>query len=301
MALAPSGPGLRLIEVVELLATRPTDELTATEIARATGLNRTTCLSLLLALSERRWVQRRPGNRYALGPGLVGIGEAALASLQIVEGVEPELHHLAATLGMEAIASTVSGIEIVVIAHARSAGVLSNTARVGQSIPFAPPFGLAHLIGAPPSAIDAWLDRSPHPLDDEERADYRAVIERAAQVGVVMVLDADSRRRLEALVHELAQSPSSRRARHERDELRHTLTRLRSVLAPPGSSRHAEVSQIHAPVFGPDGEPVAAIGVHGLPHQIKAERLAHDIEAVTQAARRASQRLCGAAPRAHAG
>lgn len=295
--LEPSGPALRLIELVEHLAAHPTDERTATEISRATGINRTTCLSLLLALHERRWVQRRPGNRYALGPGLVGIGEAALASLQIVEGVQPELDLLATTLDMEAIASTVSGTEIVVIAHARSSGVLSNTARVGQTIPFAPPFGLAHLVGAGTEAVEAWLDRSPHPLDDEERAEYREVLDRAAQVGVVMVLDADSRRRFEALMAELARSPASRRARQERDALMRTLARDRSVLAPPESSRHAEVSQIHAPVVGPDGTPVAAIGVHGLPHQIHAERLALDVQAVSDAARRASRRLAGDQPK----
>lgn len=291
MALAPSGPALRLVDLVEFLASRPSEELTATEIARATGINRTTCLSLLLALQERRWVQRRPGNRYALGPRLVSVGESALASIRIVDGVQPELDALAATLGMEAIASTVSGDDIVVIAHARGAGVLSNTARVGQSIPFAPPFGLAHLVGATSDCIEAWLDRSPHSLDAEERRGYREVIARASQVGVVMVLDGDSRRRFEALVAELAHAPASRRTRRERDELMATLARDRSVLAPPESAQHAEVAQIHAPVRGPDGTIVAAIGVHGLPHQIKAERLAEDIAAVSDAARRASERL----------
>lgn len=116
-----------------------------------------------------------------------------------------------------------------------------------------------------------------------------------------MVLDADSRRRFEALVHELAQSPSSRRARQERDELLHTLACATAQCSPHPRARGTPRCRRSTCAFGPDGEPVAAIGVHGLPHQIKAERLAHDIEAVTQAARRASQRLCGAAPRAHAG
>lgn len=293
MPLAASAPGLRLIEVVDFLAARPATEHTATEIARGTGINRTTCLSLLLALEERRWVQRRPGSRYALGAGLVAVGEASLASLRVVDEVQPELDELAASLGLEAIASVVSGTSLVVVGHARGAGVLSNTARVGQSLPFAPPFGLAHLVGAPATEIDAWLDRSPQPLDADERADYRRVLERAGEVGVVMVLDADSRRRFEALTTELARSPASRRARAEREALMRTLARDRSVLAPPESSRHAEVSQIHAPVVGPDGAPVAAIGIHGLPHQIHAERLAHDAQAVSRAARRASARLAG--------
>ena len=59
MALQPSAPAHRLVDLVEFLARHPGDELTASEIARGAGLNRTTCTSLLLALEHRGWVTAR--------------------------------------------------------------------------------------------------------------------------------------------------------------------------------------------------------------------------------------------------
>ena len=41
-----------------------------------------------------------------------------------------------------------TGDEIVVVAHARSGPPAANTVRVGQTIPFVPPFGIAHLAHA---------------------------------------------------------------------------------------------------------------------------------------------------------
>lgn len=285
MALEASGPGLRLIQVVEFLARSPTARHTTSEIARGAGVNRTTCLSLLLALEERGWVQRHADSRYQLGGRLVSLGEAALASLDIAEAVQPQLVELAGELAMEAIASVISGTDIVIVAQSPGPGAFSNTARVGQTVPFAPPFGLAHLIGAPPGPVEQWLDRSAHPLDDAERSAYRSAIARASDGGLITVLDADSRRRFEELVTELAHSPASRSARERRDQLLGSLARDHSVLSPPESAEHAEVSQIQAPVPGPDGRPLAAIGVNGLPHQIKSERLATYAEAVSRTAR----------------
>jgi DNA-binding IclR family transcriptional regulator len=291
--LIPSPPAHRLVDLVTHLATLPGRSFTATDLARDVGLNRATCQSILLALEERGWVVRRAGG-YALGPALVPVGEAALAGLSVVDEARAALHDLAATLRLEALASVVAADEIIIVAHAHSGTVLSSVARVGQTLPFVPPLGIAHLMTADERAIDAWLDRARSPLTRQERAAHRAAVARARRRGVVDTLDAESRRRFEAVVAELAAHPASSAARRRRDALLAAIAHEPDVRAPV---EHAvEVSQISAPVYGPDGKVAVAIGVHGFPHQVEPTRIAEYESAVRAAAERTTQRIGGRPP-----
>ena len=65
---------------------------------------------------------------------------------------------------------------------------------------------------------------------------------------------------------------------------------------PPEETISYEVSQISAPVFGPDGRPALAIGVHGLPHQIDPARIGDYSAEVLEAAARVTERLHGRRP-----
>jgi DNA-binding IclR family transcriptional regulator len=298
--LEPSAPAARLVDVVSYLAAHAGRDASVSEIARGAGVNRTTCHAILLALDARGWVQRRGSAGYRLGPAMVPLGAAALSGLRLVDEVRPELEALVDDLQMEALASMVSGDEIVVIAHARTGSVLSNTVRVGQTLPFVPPFGLGHLLHSPPGVVDAWLDRARVPLDARDRAEYRAAIDVAEQRGYVVVLDAESRRRFEKVMGELAERPASIPARRRRDALLAALARDQASLGPWKGSESAEVSQISAPVFGPDGRPAVAIGVHSLPHQIETARLPDYAARVLAAAARVTERVGGRRPHTEA-
>ena len=242
-------------------------------------------------------MHRRSGTKYTLGAALIPLGEAALSGLRVVDEVQPELDRLAIEIGMEALASTVANNELVVIAHARGTGVLSNTVRVGQTIPFVPPFGFAHLIGAEDDEIERWLERAPRILSASERADYRRALALAVTHGYIVVLDADSQRRFEELNRTLAERPTSRDARRQRHDLIAALTPENLVLSPRGAIT-AEVSQIQARVDTPDRANPLAIGIHGLPHQFDQSRIADYVALVTASARRLTIRL-GGEPRRH--
>lgn len=296
MPLEPSAPAHRVVDVVTYLAGQPGVDASVSEIARGAGVNRTTCQAILLSLEARGWVQRRGATGYGIGPAMIPLGEAALSGMRLVDEVRGELDALVDDLELEALASVVSGDEIVVVAHARRGSVLANTVRVGQTMPFVPPFGLGHLLYAPNERVDAWLERSPVKLDASDRAEYRSVIAVSEQRGYVVVLDAESRRRFEHVMSELAERPASVDARRERDALMASLARDEASLGPWTGSESAEVSQISAPVFGPDGRPALALGVHGMPHQIDATRL-HDYAArVLAAAARVTKRVGGRQP-----
>lgn len=283
------------MDVLSYLAARSSDDVTVSEIARGAGVNRTTCQAILLALEERSWVQRRGTSRYGLGHAMVPLGEAALSGLRIVDEVRPELEALVGALGMEAMASVVSGDEIVVVAHGRTGSVLANTVRIGQTLPFVPPFGVGHLMWAP-ERVEPWLDRARVRLDARDRRDYRELVALSEQRGYVVVLDAESRRRFEKVMAELADQPASVSARRQRDALLESLARDERALGPWIGSESAEVSQISAPVLGPDGRPALAIGVHGLPHQIDASKLSDYAAHVLAAAARVTERVGGRLP-----
>lgn len=293
MALSPSAPAARVVDVLLALAADPGAAMGVSAVAQASGVNRTTCHSILLALEERGWAARRADGSWRLGAGMIPMGDAALASLDIVEAARPELDALVRDLGMEALASVVSGTEIVVVAHSRIDGVLANTVRMGQTLGFAPPFGIVHLVGAGPSAIDAWLDRATSDLSADDRDAYRRAIESAEHIGWSVVLDAESRRRFEAAMGELAARPSSRAARRRRDDVAGRLEREGPSQLPWGAAATSGVSQISAAVIGPHGRPVLAIGVHAQPHQIEPAQVADIGARVALAAERITRRSLG--------
>ena len=293
MPLPPSAPAHRVVDVVVTLASNPGIDFSVSELARAAGVNRTTCQSILFALAERGWVQHREDTGWRLGAGLVPIGDAALASLEVVDEAQTELDALVAELGLEALASVTAGSDIVIVAHAHSGRLLTDTVRLGQSIPFVPPFGIAHLAHAGEDAFDAWVARATAPLSQAEQRMYRAAVHAAETQGYVVVLDAEARRRFEADIAELARRPASRAARRSRDEM---VARLERESAAFGLHNGSGVSQISAAVFGPSGRPVLAIGLHAQPHQIEPERIAELGARVAAAAATITTRTSGRPP-----
>ena len=114
--------------------------------------------------------------------------------------------------------------------------------------------------------------------------------------GYVVVLDVEARRRFEQTVSELAERPASHAARRRRDELVARLHREERSFGPWTGSESAEVSQISAAVYGHDGHPVAAIGVHAQPHQIDPSRISEHATSVLEAADRVTARIHGRNP-----
>ncbi len=86
-----------------LLAFREGDlGLTLGEIARRTGLYKSTLLRLLASLEKQRFVVRLPDGRYSLGPTLFRLGALYERSLDLRAAVEPVLARLAAETGESA-------------------------------------------------------------------------------------------------------------------------------------------------------------------------------------------------------
>ena len=282
--------------MVELLTRQPGDTFTPTEIARSLGLNRSTALAILRTLVETDWVTLDRHGRYGLGPALIAVGEASRSSLRVVDEARVDMASLAEALALEAMAAVPAGDRLVVAASI-GGDDLHRIMRVGGSLPIAPPFGMVVVAFGPDELVEDWLDRAPTPLRKAERRHYREAVAAVRARGYSATLDVETRRRLGDAMAELAADPASPAARARRDASIAALAHDHYVVAEVPSAPALPISQISAPVFGPDGRVALVLGVQGFPHQVAIDRFAEITGLVVGAAERITQRIGGVSRR----
>lgn len=286
----------RATQLLNFLADNRDGSFSVSELARSLEMNRATCQSVLMGLEEGGFVRRDPRSKaYSLGPALIPLGEAALASLRVVDEARPEIERLASDTGVECVGAVAAGAEMIVVARAGPAIGFGALTRVGQTVPICPPFGIAFVAWSDPASIDAWLARAGK-LPDPERKRYLSSTEVVRQRGYSVTLEIRSRERLAEV---LAQLRSQRQrggqvfAEHQQiNQLLHE-----EYLLPegeePGSHRLAQLS---VPVFGPDRAVALVIGLSGFPHDLTSEEIEGYVAPLLAAAQRVTQRLHGARP-----
>lgn len=123
----------RAVAVLSALAEQPGDQGT-NEIARRTGINASTVSRLLATLAQDDLVARVPATgRYRLGVGLVRLGNAALARLDLREIVRPHLLSLMEATGETCTLSVAGSHAAVTIDFVQSPSTVRSVAEVGRS------------------------------------------------------------------------------------------------------------------------------------------------------------------------
>jgi DNA-binding IclR family transcriptional regulator len=106
------------------------------ELARETGLNKTTAFRLLSALEREGLVGRAAdGERYVLGPEIVVLGGRALRANNLRAVVRPELERLAAETGETASLEILAGREMLVIDEIVGGHLMSGVPDLGSRWP----------------------------------------------------------------------------------------------------------------------------------------------------------------------
>ena len=78
----PSPQTNRVVALVEILSARPNEALTLADVTRRLGVNKSTCYSMLQALTEVGWLLRDPFHKtYRLGPGVGGRGSGGIVGV----------------------------------------------------------------------------------------------------------------------------------------------------------------------------------------------------------------------------
>jgi len=136
------------------------------ELARATGLNKTTAFRLLAALEREGMVGRAPdGERYILGPEIVVLGGRALRGNNLRSVARSELEALAAATGETASLEILSGREMLVIDELVGGHLMSGVPDLGSRWPLhASSTGLALLAFLPEEQARALLPAALRPV-----------------------------------------------------------------------------------------------------------------------------------------
>lgn len=111
-------------------------EWRASELAKETGLNRTTVYRLLSALEHAGLLRQDPRtDRYRLGPGAVALGARAARQSDLQSAARPELESLAEDVGETATLEVLAGSETLILAEAPGPAVLGLSAEIGTRWP----------------------------------------------------------------------------------------------------------------------------------------------------------------------
>jgi DNA-binding IclR family transcriptional regulator len=271
MPLTPSPAVLRACDALDALAKHPSERLSVSELSRAIGAPRATCDSILLALAERGMVHRSDDLRYSLGEACRTLGRAALtadAGLLMLEGVAEEL--ASATASCVVISScdgTTTRVERM-IDHAPG---FAMRARVGESVPLAPPFG-AVFVAWNDEMTEEWLNRAGGVLPDDERMHARAALDGIRRRGYAISTDIVRPELVSLLVEVADESPDPSKL-ETRDALIRSLAPSRYLPVEVPADEPQRVAQITAPVFDATGIVIYSLMILGPTYELQPEEI----------------------------
>jgi DNA-binding IclR family transcriptional regulator len=143
--------GLRVLEIVAA-ARRP---LSITEIASELGLTRSSVFRLIYTLRHMGFLEEEQSKQFALGPRVLNIGFAFLASKDIIEIARPELEALRDETLVSAHLAIRDERDVLYLSCVQTrSGFLSNM-NVGSRVPaYASPMGWLLLAGLPQAELE---------------------------------------------------------------------------------------------------------------------------------------------------
>jgi IclR family pca regulon transcriptional regulator len=176
--------------------------LTISDVAKLTGLNRSTARRLLHTLEADGYVRATDG-RYRLRPSILELGYSHLSSLSVEQLLHRELAELAARLGEACSIGVLEGPEVVLIARAASPRprMMAVTLSVGSRLPaYLSAIGRVILAELSEKELTVYLKsitphrETPHTIVDRERMHEEiarirskgfALIDREVESGIV--------------------------------------------------------------------------------------------------------------------
>lgn len=158
----PSPQTDRVVAVIELLASRPGRPLTLAAVTRHLGVNKSTCYSMLSALTQAGWLLRDPFRKtYRLGPALAAVSRSAAAGFPALEFARPALESLSRETAANCAALSVADDHVTVLDQVRDLRAIGPGLAISAPIPLRPPLGTAVVAWAAPEAVERWLEAAP--------------------------------------------------------------------------------------------------------------------------------------------
>jgi len=295
----PALAATRAVQVLNFLTARPTESFTLSEIARGIACNPASTLAVLQSLVDGDYLHRHPSHKtYSLGPAVVAVGDAALARHRVIDVARAEMPSLADECSCECVASVVVADQIVVVALAGRPRARGADVRVGQRVPMIPPLGPVFIAWSPDDVVTRWLDALGPDDGDDERAHYRAALASVAERGFSVGLESGARARVGAVLAERAGLAGGGNPDPQVASLIAALRHDYEVLALDVTGAH-RISNIAAPVFGPDGEVVLALTLHGFGAVLDERSIRRCADRLVSTTALVTRRTGGRPPRGH--
>ena len=166
-------------------------QLTLSDVARATGLNRASARRFLHTLVELGYV-RTDGRLFALRPKILELGYAYLSSLSLPEVAMPHLEQLDERVHESSSVSVLDGEEVVYVARVPTRRIMRIAIAVGTRFPaYATSMGRVLLAGQSDEWLDGYLASArlqritPNTITDAKR--LRAELRRIRRDGYALV------------------------------------------------------------------------------------------------------------------
>ena len=153
---------VRLVSIVQLLATEPDEAFRLSDISRRLRLDKATVLPMLSALVDAGWLARRGDTKaYVLGPALVGIGNAAARRFPGSASVRSMLLGLAEAWSLSFLAFTEDAGYATLVDHVWDMRMTMQhqapPLHIGQRFPIRSPFGAVFAAYGGEAATERWL------------------------------------------------------------------------------------------------------------------------------------------------
>nr|WP_286275873.1 helix-turn-helix domain-containing protein [Mycolicibacterium sp. TUM20985] len=136
------------------------DPLRFSDVARELHLTQATAHAILKTMSDRGWISRDPVDKtFALGPALAVVAHRADVTRSLAHTARAAAKELSAEFGFRASVLERHGESLIITAH--EGGHPSDPGgRLGERIPYAPPFGVAFAAWDSPEGQLAWIHRT---------------------------------------------------------------------------------------------------------------------------------------------
>ncbi len=263
-------PGVaRTVALITFLSRHPGQWFGLSDLARRLDMNKATAHATLVQLTDAGWLLRDPADRtYRLGPALVAVGEAAAGSeRQALALARPHLRRLSKELGVQVVASTVRGDDIVVLAvEGRAPSSVAFGSRPGSRVPLAPPLGTVFIAWSDAGTVERWARRSSTRPDDHRLGLYRDAVTMIRRRGYSVALDDDRRYDLSRALNALADNDGDPGLRAAVERIMQAMSAADDyLLLDLGGIESHQLSLISAPVFDRAGRVCLAITLTGFP------------------------------------
>lgn len=255
----------RVLEVINFLTARPLESFTLSEIAAQLSMSNGSAHRVLKTLTQEGYLTCHPKHKtYSLGLVLISVGQAALARHPLISIAQREMEVLSARLGVQTIASALTGDELLFIAKAGSPATPQGVARVGQRRPFMPPLGLAHLAWASAEQQAQYFSRWSDNLSAGQQATLQQALLIIRERGYSMSVQGNG---LAEITRQLSDNASDDRPPAFWQSMAAALGRLDSdeiQLPRLDALGEQRLSHLSAPVFDSEGRVVLEVSITGL-------------------------------------